>query len=198
MPPQLVAMTEGANILLDKPILLVGRHPECDIRVDSRKVSRRHCCLAQVADYLVVRDLGSTNGVRINGKRVQEGRLQPGDELTIGNSRFKVAWDSMEDHLPRDKRAREPARPAAGPPPVLPPDELLESCDDPVALPEPAGQSVCEGVPTPRRPDSIPPGRPAFVSTQQDSHPGSLILPEHLELMPSDVFPARPPAPPAD
>lgn len=199
MPPQLVALTEGPNLLLDKPILLIGRHPECDIRVESRKVSRRHCCIAQVGEYLVVRDLGSTNGVRINGKRVQEGHLQPGDELTIGNNRFKVAWDSLEDYPPRDKRAREPARhatpvPAQAVPP--PADELLESCDDPVPLPEPE-PSAAEVVPTPRAArNPPPPGRPAFVSTQQDSQPGSLILPEHIELAPSDVFPA-PPAPPA-
>ncbi len=46
MPAQLMALTEGPSILLDKPILLFGRHPECDIQIDSRKISRRHCCLA--------------------------------------------------------------------------------------------------------------------------------------------------------
>jgi pSer/pThr/pTyr-binding forkhead associated (FHA) protein len=192
MPPQLVALTEGPNILLDKPILLVGRHPECDIRVDSRKVSRRHCCIAQVGECLVVRDLGSTNGVRINGKRVQEGRLQPGDELTIGNNRFKVAWDSLDDHLPRDNRVREPAPRPPAVQPVLPPDELLESGEEPMPRPEP-GDDV---VPTPQAKRQGPPvGR--FVSTQHDSQPGSLILPEHIELAPSDVLPNPPASPPA-
>src|SRR5437764_9100427 len=95
MPAQMVALTEGPNILLDKPILLFGRHPECDIQVDSRKISRRHCCIAQVGDYLVVRDLGSTNGIRINGVRVLEGRLRTDDELTIGGFRYKVSWDAL-------------------------------------------------------------------------------------------------------
>src|SRR5205814_1519940 len=92
MPAQLVALTDGPSIMLDKPILLVGRHQECDIQIQSRKVSRRHCCIAQVDDYLVVRDLCSTNGIRINGVRVAEGRLSPGDELTIGNYRYEVRW----------------------------------------------------------------------------------------------------------
>src|SRR5436190_19522836 len=92
MPAQLLALTEGPNILLDKPILLFGRSPECDIQIDSRKVSRRHCCIAQVNDYLVVRDLGSTNGIRINGVRVLEGSLKEGDELTIGNHNYRVQW----------------------------------------------------------------------------------------------------------
>src|SRR3954452_14212648 len=93
MPAQLVSLTEDPSILLDKPILLIGRDPECDIQVDSRKVSRRHCCIALVDDYLVVRDLGSTNGIRINGVRVVEGRLRDSDELTIGAHRYRVSWD---------------------------------------------------------------------------------------------------------
>src|SRR5712664_4758492 len=95
MPAQLLALSEGPSILLDKPILLMGRHPECDIQLNSRKVSRRHCCIAQVHDYLVVRDLGSTNGIRINGVRVVEGRIKIGDELTIGNNRYTVQWDGL-------------------------------------------------------------------------------------------------------
>src|ERR1700676_3437963 len=94
MPAQLVALTEEPSILLDKPIMLFGRNPECDIQIDSRKVSRRHCCIAQVNDYLVVRDLGSTNGLRINGVRVLEGRLTNGDELIIGTSRYQVTWET--------------------------------------------------------------------------------------------------------
>src|SRR5438046_8355676 len=92
MPAQLVSLSDGPSIHLDKPILLLGRHPECDIQIESRKISRRHCCIAQVEDYLVVRDLGSTNGIRINGVRVLEGRLRGSDELTLGNSRSKVRW----------------------------------------------------------------------------------------------------------
>jgi pSer/pThr/pTyr-binding forkhead associated (FHA) protein len=42
MPAQLLAFTEGPSILVDKPILLIGRHPECDIHVESRNISRRH------------------------------------------------------------------------------------------------------------------------------------------------------------
>ena len=123
MPPQLVAMTDGPNIPLDKPIVLIGRHQECDIQIPSRKISRRHCCVAQVYNYLVVRDLGSTNGVRINGIRSIEGKLEPGDEVTIGNLSYRVQWD---DHLV-----------VAGPPGVArQPIAPMQSTDDPLALPE--------------------------------------------------------------
>src|SRR5215213_4302425 len=90
MSVQLIALSEGPSIPLDKPIILIGRHQECDIQIPSRKISRRHCCVAQVGDHLVVRDLGSTNGVRINGIKVVEGNLQPGDELMIGNVRYQL------------------------------------------------------------------------------------------------------------
>ena len=93
MPAHLLSLTDGPSILLDKPILLFGRHQECDVQLNSKKISRRHCCIAQVGEHLVVRDLGSTNGVKINGERVAEGRLVPGDELIIGNFRYQVCGD---------------------------------------------------------------------------------------------------------
>jgi predicted component of type VI protein secretion system len=165
MPAQLVALNDGPSILLDKPILLLGRHPECDIQIDSRKISRRHCCIAQVSDYLVVRDLGSTNGVRINGTRVVEGRLTAGDELTIGNHRYRVSWES-EIH-PQPRRPA-PAIPVAAPKAHLRPtaldDDVLENCDEPVALPD-------EAAPAP---------------PSEKSH----ILPERIDLLPSDAFPS--------
>src|ERR1700687_3652446 len=109
MPAQLLALTDGPSILLDKPILLLGRDPECDIQLDSRKVSRRHCCIAQVGDYLVVRDLASTNGIRINGIRVLEGYLKANDELTIGNHRYQIRWDGLAGPGPMRHSAKEGA-----------------------------------------------------------------------------------------
>ena len=95
MPLHLLSLTDGPSILMDKPILLFGRHEECDVQLNSKKVSRRHCVLAQVNDYLVVRDLGSTNGVRVNGVRVAEGKLRPGDELQVGNFKYQVCADAL-------------------------------------------------------------------------------------------------------
>ncbi len=93
MPLYLLSLADGPTILIDKPILLFGRHQECDVQLNSKKISRRHCCLAEVNGRLVIRDLGSTNGVKINGSKVQEGHLKPGDELALGNFRYKVCVD---------------------------------------------------------------------------------------------------------
>lgn len=192
MPAQLVALTEGPNILLDKPILLFGRNPECDIQIDSRKVSRRHCCIAQVNDYLVVRDLGSTNGIRVNGVRVNEGRLKGGDELTIGSHRYQIRWDPLEARGQRASPAMvEPDVPRAGAEPEDD-DELLESCDDPVALNEDDG--------TPRAAGPIPAslGNTAMANDKHTLMPDGadkthgIVIPDDLNLAPaSDVKPRK-------
>lgn len=117
MPAHLLSLADGPNVLLDKPILLFGRHEECDVQLNSKKVSRRHCVLAQVHDHLVIRDLGSTNGVRINGERVAEGKLRPGDELQIGNFKYQVCGDllgrSAEPPKVEDYKRITPAESAA-------------------------------------------------------------------------------------
>ena len=105
MPAHLLSLADGPSILLDKPILLFGRHQECDVQLNSKKVSRRHCCIAQVRDYFVVRDLGSTNGVRINGEPVIEGKMVPGDEITIGNFRYQLCADLVGQRESAHKQA---------------------------------------------------------------------------------------------
>ena len=90
MSARLVALDGGPDILIDQDMVVVGRHPSCDARRDSLRLSRRHCCLTQEDGEIVVRDLGSTNGTQINGERVTVGRLRVGDELTIAHFRYRV------------------------------------------------------------------------------------------------------------
>ena len=87
MPVRLVPATSGKSIKLDKPVLLVGRSPSCDvILTTSRKVSRTHCLVACIENQVIVRDLGSTNGVWVNGQRVErEGRVRAGDQLSFAD-----------------------------------------------------------------------------------------------------------------
>jgi predicted component of type VI protein secretion system len=179
MPAQLLALTDGPSIVLDKPILLLGRHPECDIQIDSRKVSRRHCCIAHVADYLVVRDLDSTNGIRINGARVQEGKLRHGDELTIGNHRYQVSWSDAAPQPQANLMKSEPVAPA---PPALNPnddDEVLEGCEDPVPLAEPVGAKL------PVPPLLAKPLKPPPPPASAEPEPEPFILPDDIPLAPA-------------
>jgi len=86
----LVPIEDGRPIVLDKAIVLIGRQADCDVVLtQSRRVSRRHCCVAQVDDAYVLRDLGSMNGVRVNGRRVRgEAPLNFGDVVSIGDLDF--------------------------------------------------------------------------------------------------------------
>jgi pSer/pThr/pTyr-binding forkhead associated (FHA) protein len=101
MPMFLSPKQNGDPIKLDKAILLFGRHPGCDVvLVKSRKISRIHCCVAFAGERVLVRDLASTNGIAVNGKRVTETELKLGDELSVGDVQFSVL-----DKLPTKETA---------------------------------------------------------------------------------------------
>jgi predicted component of type VI protein secretion system len=91
-------------------MVVVGRHPQCDARLDSLRISRHHCCMTTDQGEVVVRDLGSTNGIRINGQRVEMGRLRPGDELSIAHIRYRL--DNSHDQ----EMTMADANPKAAPP----------------------------------------------------------------------------------
>jgi hypothetical protein len=111
MPARLVAIDDGPDIPLDRTMVVVGRHPQCDARLDSLRVSRHHCCMTQDKDELVVRDLGSTNGIRINGQRVEMGRLRPGDELSIAHIRFRLDNGQVDERTVADPANQRHAPP---------------------------------------------------------------------------------------
>lgn len=68
--------------------LLVGRSPTCDVIFESREVSRRHCYLYPDGDSCFVKDLGSRNGISVNGKPTKDRRLVNGDAVEVGPSRL--------------------------------------------------------------------------------------------------------------
>jgi predicted component of type VI protein secretion system len=125
MPVRLVALDEGPDILLDRAMVVVGRHPSCDTRLDSLRVSRQHCCMSHDKGEVTVRDLGSTNGIRINGQRVERGRLRPGDELSIAHIRFR-----LENGQGHEQTIVESDGLLGGPAPLK--DEVAKSAPPPI------------------------------------------------------------------
>jgi hypothetical protein len=95
--PTLRSESGEPDIRVDSPLVLVGRHPQCDARLASDWVSLRHCVLAEDAGEVVVRDLVSTNGTWINGRRVVRGRLKPGDEMWIAHICYRLETASAYD-----------------------------------------------------------------------------------------------------
>ncbi len=90
MRAQLLPLDGGAAIEVVKDLTLVGRKEECDLRLDHKSVSKMHCVLVKSDGLLLLRDLGSTNGTRVNGHRVRRAALLPNDELTIAGYKFRV------------------------------------------------------------------------------------------------------------
>lgn len=115
MPTRLLALDGTPDIALDRSTILVGRHPRCDVRIDSAVISRRHCCVSDSGGEARIRDLGSTNGVRVNGRRVDASLLRPGDEVTIAHLRYIV--DSRES-TPRRAESDTPRPSPSGEAPL--------------------------------------------------------------------------------
>jgi pSer/pThr/pTyr-binding forkhead associated (FHA) protein len=107
---------------LQRPILLIGRHLDCDVRLNTPKISRRHCCVAMAYDRLLIRDLGSRNGVRLNGRVIEEARLESGDEIAIGPILFRLEPlnDQPDVKATRPAPAKRPGSPTPPPPGPLP------------------------------------------------------------------------------
>ncbi|HVJ66544.1 MAG TPA: FHA domain-containing protein [Caulifigura sp.] len=129
MPMCLIPMDGSAPLPVDKAVILFGRQSDCDVvLLNSRKVSRKHCCIALINGEFVIRDLGSMNGVRVNGKQVEkEARLGIGDEIFIGDVGYRLA---AVDALPKKTAASQQAKP------LVTPDPRYLSQDIPVALPD--------------------------------------------------------------
>lgn len=91
MIAQLLPKHGGAPITLTEPITVVGRSAKlCDLVVDHTSISKQHCMLVKTDGLVYIRDLGSTNGTRVNGQRVIRGALLPGDLLSFAGVTYKV------------------------------------------------------------------------------------------------------------
>src|SRR6516225_5698174 len=90
MRAQLLPVDGGPPIEIDKDLVVVGRKEDCDLRLEHKSVSKMHCVLVKTDGLLLLRDLGSTNGTRVNGVRVRRAALLPNDQLTVAGYKFRV------------------------------------------------------------------------------------------------------------
>jgi pSer/pThr/pTyr-binding forkhead associated (FHA) protein len=134
MMGQLIPLGGGDPIPLRKPKLLVGRRPSCDIRLEFPNVSSQHCELEWVNGYWRLRDLRSSNGTKVNGERIDEKFLQPGDTITVAKYQFEI------DYAPDPNAA---------------PVEEVDPFS--IGLLEKAGIGRGDGDDQPRRPSTRPP-----------------------------------------
>lgn len=77
----------GRRLLVGSDGAVIGRSRDCDVVVDDANVSRRHVEVRPRGGSWIVVDLGSTNGSRLNGRRLERPEvIQPGDEIEVGTS----------------------------------------------------------------------------------------------------------------
>lgn len=100
MRARLVSADGGPPIDLVRDVSVVGRGEGCDVRLAHKGVSKLHCVIVKTDGLLVVRDLGSLNGTRVNGQPALRAALLPNDELAFGSRKYHVKFGVVLDaHL---------------------------------------------------------------------------------------------------
>src|SRR5262249_35858313 len=108
MSVYLLPLHDGELVEVPEGLTLIGRDGDCDVQLAWAFVSKMHCVLANMDGCLLVRDLGSPNGTRVNGVRVRSARLRHQDKLCVGEMAFLVAigCERPPDRARRGKGAR--------------------------------------------------------------------------------------------
>jgi hypothetical protein len=83
-----LVLPDGKRVPVGTEPLVIGRLPDCGVVLQDSNVSRRHAELRRNGDAIVVTDLGSTNGTRVNGAPIREHFLVSGDEVSVGSTRL--------------------------------------------------------------------------------------------------------------
>jgi hypothetical protein len=106
---------------LDPPGVVIGRGSEADLRVSDPGVSRRHVEIRVRPDdddvVVTVVDLGSTNGTRVNGKRIQHATLDDGAQIEIGSTKMTLRSPRRGGSGPAPSGSAKDRRPPGGEPP---------------------------------------------------------------------------------
>jgi len=87
----------GQEFSLDRPVITLGRGPGVDFAFDDPSMSRQHAAIEFGNDGFRVRDLGSTNGLTLNGEVAQVGEIGHGDRFEIGGLEFQVVVEERQE-----------------------------------------------------------------------------------------------------
>jgi general secretion pathway protein A len=88
--------TVVAEVVLNRPRMVLGRDDSCDISLDSRYVSRFQNLFLETREGWMLIDLSSTNGCFVNGRRVREHRLRDGDLIAVGHHQMRFMGPSSK------------------------------------------------------------------------------------------------------
>lgn len=99
MRAQLVPLDGGPPVEIAKEMMLVGREEDCDLRLNHKSISKIHCVLVKTDGIVLLRDLGSTNGTRVNGTRVRRAALLPNDKVSFANFHYRILFGAALDAM---------------------------------------------------------------------------------------------------
>ena len=135
MEANLVLLKKGGSqktIPLPSSVTVIGRRHDCDLRIPLPSVSRRHCEISQNGEALKIRDLKSSWGTFVNGKKVNgEATIKAGDALRIGPVTFVCQIGGQPEKIvpPRKSATAPPPKKKAAPPADVP-DDLAAGLED--------------------------------------------------------------------
>lgn len=132
----------------------IGRKQDCDIRIPVASVSRHHVEILVEEDGVTIRDLNSSNGTTVNGRRVTEEELEPGDQIQVGTVVFTIQIDgepSEAEMVKIPSKLVGPSHHDGGSPSVATSSHVATSDDqlDPIAALEALASSADQTAITP-------------------------------------------------
>ena len=130
MKSELIPDNGDPPIPITSDSTIVGRREFCDVQIDHESLSKRHAILVRTDGLLMVRDLASTNGTKVNGQKVMWAALLPNDRLTFGKYKVRVYLGS--DTAPSPSEGGRPAALTTAVAPPRPPAKVAES--DPLLM----------------------------------------------------------------
>lgn len=154
-------------VLRPGEVLLVGRDPTCQVVVPDRSVSRRHAEIRRVGDNWVIRDLGSRNGIHLNGTRAETITLSNGTQVRIGSAHDGPLLTFTLPESSPEPPTQRPAPPAASVPAQRPRPEppVVSPLEPPVVSPlEPPFPPPAPSPPPQTRSEPPRTGRPEIAA----------------------------------
>jgi pSer/pThr/pTyr-binding forkhead associated (FHA) protein len=87
----------GTSYTVEKKSVTIGRQDECELILEDKHVSNKHCQIVFRGGHFSLIDLGSLNKTKVNDKIIVQKNLTNGDLITIGKTKIKFVWENEEE-----------------------------------------------------------------------------------------------------
>lgn len=110
MKSELVPLNGDPPIPITRDLTVIGRRDYCDVVIPQSSLSKRHCVVVRTDGLLMLRDLATTNGTKVNGQRVSWAALLPNDRVNIGGYKVRVYLGPDDAPSPSEQRQQDGAK----------------------------------------------------------------------------------------